>query len=128
MHDSAYRNVEILVLVSRGTGRQASLMWSNLAGFWGVGMPVCYLMAFKYRLGVEGLWIGLLTGLSCSGQQSFEPHYARLATARIICSQSLIITHQSCLCMMNSSLTRSSLQTRCLPTLAQAPPHLSDTP
>ena len=69
MHDSAYRNVEVLALVGRGTGRQASLMWSNLAGFWGVGMPVCYLMAFKYRLGVEGLWIGLLTGLSCSGQQ-----------------------------------------------------------
>lgn len=41
-------------------------MWSNLAGFWGVGMPVCYILAFKFGYGVRGLWFGLVTGLSCS--------------------------------------------------------------
>lgn len=43
-------------------------MWSNLAGFWGFGMPICYLLAFKFGFGVEGLWIGLVAGLSCSGR------------------------------------------------------------
>jgi len=52
--------------ILRGTGRQASLMWSNLLGFWVLGMPVCAVLAFVARLGVVGLWIGLVTGLSCS--------------------------------------------------------------
>jgi Na+-driven multidrug efflux pump len=43
-------------------------MWSNLLGFWVLGMPVCALLAFVAKLGVVGLWIGLVTGLSCSGR------------------------------------------------------------
>lgn len=66
----------------RGTGRQAPLMWTNLAGFWGVGMPVCYLLAFRFGYGVEGLWIGLVVGLSCSGKQRI-PCTAVLACALV---------------------------------------------
>jgi len=34
--------------------------------YWIVGLPVGYLLAFTYQLGVQGVWIGLLFGLTTS--------------------------------------------------------------
>lgn len=34
--------------------------------YWVLSLPVGYLLAFKFGLGVIGVWIGLLIGLSCS--------------------------------------------------------------
>ncbi len=34
--------------------------------YWVISLPVGYLLAFKFGLGVIGVWIGLLIGLSCS--------------------------------------------------------------
>ena len=110
-------NVDMSALMSRGTGRQASLMWSNLAGFWGIGMPACYLLTFKYGLGVEGLWIGLLTGVSCSCER-FEPHYARLATAQIVSNPKIMSSRISWFCIRKYRFSRSFHQMRCPPTLA----------
>ena len=45
-------------------------MWINLLGFWGVGMPLCYYLTFVRSWGVEGLWVGLIAGLSSSGDTS----------------------------------------------------------
>ena len=50
-------------------------MWSNLLGFWVLGMPVCAVLAFVLDLKVVGLWIGLVTGLSCSGTSPSLQNY-----------------------------------------------------
>ena len=34
--------------------------------YWIVGLPVGYLLGFVFKLGVQGVWIGLLSGLTTS--------------------------------------------------------------
>lgn len=34
--------------------------------YWVIGIPVGYLLAFKYKMGAAGIWIGLVVGLSVS--------------------------------------------------------------
>jgi MATE family multidrug resistance protein len=34
--------------------------------YWGIGIPVGYYLAFPYHLGVIGIWIGFVVGLSFS--------------------------------------------------------------
>ncbi|MFP5041985.1 MATE family efflux transporter [Parasediminibacterium sp. JCM 36343] len=34
--------------------------------YWGIGIPVGYLLAFHYQMGVSGIWIGFVTGLTFS--------------------------------------------------------------
>jgi MATE family multidrug resistance protein len=35
--------------------------------YWAVGMPVAVLLTFPLGLGVTGVWIGLVVGLSVAG-------------------------------------------------------------
>jgi len=35
-----------------------------LVSYWGVMMPLCYLLAFKTALGLAGIWIGFIIGLT----------------------------------------------------------------
>ena len=34
--------------------------------YWGIGIPVGYLLAFPMHFGVTGIWIGFVTGLTFS--------------------------------------------------------------
>jgi MATE family multidrug resistance protein len=34
--------------------------------YWVIGLPVAYLLGFTYRMSVQGVWIGLLFGLTAS--------------------------------------------------------------
>ena len=34
--------------------------------YWIISLPIAYLLAFNFKLGVEGVWIGLLIGLTAS--------------------------------------------------------------
>ena len=34
--------------------------------YWVIGLPVAYLLGFTYQMSVEGVWIGLLIGLTAS--------------------------------------------------------------
>jgi multidrug resistance protein, MATE family len=34
--------------------------------YWLISLPIAYLLAFNFKLGVEGVWIGLLIGLTAS--------------------------------------------------------------
>ena len=36
----------------------------SLLAYWGIGLPVGYFLCFKAGFGVDGIWAGLLTGLS----------------------------------------------------------------
>ena len=48
----------------RGLGRQAYVLFLNILGFWVLAVPVGALLTFAANLGVEGLWWGMLVGLS----------------------------------------------------------------
>ena len=51
--------------ILRGMGRQTFVALLNLVGFWVVGLPVGYVLAFHVEgIGVAGLWWGLTAGLT----------------------------------------------------------------
>lgn len=56
----------------RGLGRQASLMWFNIIGFWAVGFTTGYTLAFKVKLGLTGIWWGIFSGVSTTGTAQKE--------------------------------------------------------
>jgi MATE family multidrug resistance protein len=49
--------------IYRGTGRQHVAAITNAVAYYGVGVPFAGLLAFKFGLGVEGLWIGFGSGI-----------------------------------------------------------------
>lgn len=51
----------------RGLGDTRTAMLWNLAGHWLVGLPLGYLLCFRWQFGVVGLWWGLSTGLMICG-------------------------------------------------------------
>lgn len=62
------------LLICRGLGRQASLMWFNIIGFWAVGFTTGYTLAFKVKLGLTGIWWGIFSGVSTTGQQNTKKY------------------------------------------------------
>jgi MATE family multidrug resistance protein len=53
--------------ILRGLGETRIPMLANLAGHWAVGLPLGYAACFWWGWGVQGLWFGLATGLTCVG-------------------------------------------------------------
>ncbi len=53
--------------VLRGVGDTRTPMIWNLAGHWGIGLPLGYWLAFTRGWNVTGLWIGLSAGLIIVG-------------------------------------------------------------
>ena len=51
----------------RGLGDTKTAMLWNLAGHWVIGLPLGYLLCFRWGFGVIGLWWGLSTGLIICG-------------------------------------------------------------
>lgn len=51
----------------RGVGDTMTPMVVNLIGHWLLGLPVGYLLCFRYGWGVAGLWVGLSVGLVFAG-------------------------------------------------------------
>ena len=49
--------------IVRGTARPWLGMYANLGGFYFLALPLGVVSAFKLRLGLVGLFIGLLTGI-----------------------------------------------------------------
>jgi MATE family multidrug resistance protein len=49
--------------VLRGVGETRMPMIINIIGHWFFGLPVGYMLCFRYAWGVSGLWIGLSIGL-----------------------------------------------------------------
>ncbi len=47
--------------VLRGCGRQKVGAKLNLIGYYIIGLPVALVLAFKFNLGLNGLWAGLAT-------------------------------------------------------------------
>jgi MATE family multidrug resistance protein len=53
----------VITGVLRGLADTRTAMLWNLLGHWLIGLPLGYLMCFRWRLGVVGLWWGLSAGL-----------------------------------------------------------------
>jgi len=53
--------------ILRGIGETRMPMIINVIGHWLLGLPVGYLLCFRYHWGVAGLWIGLSVGLIFTG-------------------------------------------------------------
>lgn len=51
----------------RGLGNTQIAMFVNLIGHWALGLPIAYLLCFRYGYGVQGLWVGLAFGLIFAG-------------------------------------------------------------
>ena len=51
----------------RGLANTRTAMLWNLVGHWAVGLPLGYLLCFRWGLGVVGLWWGLSVGLMICG-------------------------------------------------------------
>lgn len=51
-------------------GRQAQLVCCNVVGFWVIGTFTGYMLAFKAKLGVSGLWLGINAGVLACGESA----------------------------------------------------------
>ncbi len=40
--------------------------WITFLAYWLIALPLGYYLAIKYNIGAEGIWYGLLVGLSCA--------------------------------------------------------------
>lgn len=49
--------------VLRGMGRPHAAAVANLLGYYGLALPLGYVLAFKLELGLRGIWLGLTCGL-----------------------------------------------------------------
>ncbi|KAH3899389.1 related to Ethionine resistance-conferring protein 1 [Saccharomycodes ludwigii] len=47
----------------RGQGQQKIGGIINVAAFYLIGVPLAYFLTFKWKMGVEGLWLGVMAGL-----------------------------------------------------------------
>ena len=48
--------------VLRGSGRQMLGATTNAVGYWVIGVPLAWALAFKAGLGVRGFWLGVGVG------------------------------------------------------------------
>ncbi|KAE8794610.1 Protein TRANSPARENT TESTA 12 [Hordeum vulgare] len=53
----------VLSGVAVGAGWQWLVAYINLGCYYGVGIPVGYMIAFRMRRGIQGMWGGMLTGV-----------------------------------------------------------------
>jgi multidrug resistance protein, MATE family len=51
----------------RGAGDTRTPMLANLIAYWLIGLPVGWILCFKFGWGAQGLWIGLCLGLILIG-------------------------------------------------------------
>jgi MATE family multidrug resistance protein len=51
----------------RGLGDTRTPMLAHLAGYWGVCLPVAYLLCFRFGWGAAGIWVGLSAALILIG-------------------------------------------------------------
>lgn len=47
----------------RGLGETRAAMYANLLGYWGMGLPLGFILCFVLKWGVYGMWIGLTLAL-----------------------------------------------------------------
>lgn len=59
----------------------------TLFAYWGVGLPIGYVLTFVYQMGAVGMWIGLSAGLTASAILLSWRFYRRAKTIRFLVSE-----------------------------------------
>jgi MATE family multidrug resistance protein len=54
----------VCVGILRGLGDVHAAMWTNVVGFWLIGLPIGVVCAFTLGAGPQGLWWGAAAGLA----------------------------------------------------------------
>lgn len=49
--------------VLRGSGDTRTSMFTSIVAYWVIGLPLAWVMCFTLGFGVDGLWVGLTSGL-----------------------------------------------------------------
>jgi MATE family multidrug resistance protein len=62
----------------RGTGDTRTPMLANLVAYWLIGLPLGYVLCFRFRWGALGVWIGLCIGLMLIGSTLLIAWHRRL--------------------------------------------------
>lgn len=72
--------------LARGSGDTAVPMLLHLVGFWGIGIPLSAVLAFRTTMGTAGIWWGLTGGLVCAAlMQGWRAHWRlRGHVARVV--------------------------------------------
>ena len=55
---------------------------ANVAAYWGLGLPLAYLVGIHFNVGPAGMWVGLITGLSTAAV--FHSWRFRILTNRLL--------------------------------------------
>lgn len=72
----------VLTGALRGLGETRLSLWANLAGHWGLGIPVGAFLGLRLGWGPQGLWWGLLSGLVLTAGLLFWAWRKRTAPLR----------------------------------------------
>jgi MATE family multidrug resistance protein len=64
----------------RGSGDTRTPMLANLIAYWFIGLPLGYLLCFRFGLGALGIWVGLCVGLIIIGSALVLTWHKRLRT------------------------------------------------
>jgi multidrug resistance protein, MATE family len=51
----------------RGSGDTRTPMLANLGAYWFIGLPLAFVLGFKFKWGALGVWLGLCLGLIMIG-------------------------------------------------------------
>jgi MATE family multidrug resistance protein len=62
----------------RGSGDTRTPMFANLIAYWFIGLPLGYVLCFRFNLGAVGIWIGLCIGLMMIGSALLFTWHRRL--------------------------------------------------
>lgn len=64
-------------------------MWFNILGFWVVGFTSGWALTFKAGLGLSGIWIGILSGVTTTG----VPSRLQPTDVMVVCQDMDILCH-----------------------------------
>jgi len=68
----------------RGAGDTRTPMLANLIAYWAIGLPLGWVLCFKFGWGAQGLWIGLCLGLILIGTFLLWVWNGKIQTATVV--------------------------------------------
>ncbi|MGH9337575.1 MAG: MATE family efflux transporter, partial [Vicinamibacteria bacterium] len=73
----------VTIGILRGLGDTRTPMIAALIGYWVLGLPAGYSLAFPLGFGIQGLWVGMLVGLFSVGVALLSVWMRRIRSGRI---------------------------------------------
>jgi len=77
----ASQNIGVGIL--RGVGDVKSPFTLSIIGYWCIGLPLAWLMSIKMDLGIDGVWYGLILGLSVTAFSQLWVFNRRINTLQL---------------------------------------------